>query len=72
MCIHSACTNPHPRFLLHAQGTLDYVLYTTDSLRPVGLLELPDEAELRKATGLPNDAWSSDHVALMAQFALVR
>ncbi len=52
------------------QGTLDYVLYTTDSLRPVALLELPDEAELRKATGLPNDALSSDHVALMAEFAL--
>lgn len=54
-----------------AQGTLDYVLYTTDSLQPVALLELPDEAELRKSTGLPNATWSSDHVALMAQFALL-
>lgn len=47
------------------------MLYTTDSLQPVALLELPDEGELRKSTGLPNEAWSSDHVALMAEFAVV-
>lgn len=54
-----------------SQGTLDYVLYTTDSLQPVAVLELPDEGELRKSTGLPNEAWSSDHVALMAEFAVL-
>mmetsp|Transcript_13036 Transcript_13036/g.39493 ORF Transcript_13036/g.39493 Transcript_13036/m.39493 type:complete len:591 (+) Transcript_13036:158-1930(+) len=52
------------------KGTLDYILYTSDSLAPAALLELPDEGEVkpRASTGLPNDTWSSDHIALMAQF----
>ncbi len=28
------------------KGTLDYILYTTDSLAPVAMLELPDESEV--------------------------
>lgn len=53
------------------KGTLDYVLYTTDSLVPSAALELPDESETRTRTnaGLPNDHWSSDHVALMVEFS---
>lgn len=52
------------------KGTLDYILYTADSLAPGGLLELPEEAEVkpRPSAGLPNDTWSSDHIALMATF----
>jgi hypothetical protein len=30
------------------KGTLDYILYTADSLAPGALLELPEEAEVRK------------------------
>lgn len=53
------------------KGTLDYILYTTDSLVPCSTLELPDESEIRTKTnaGLPNDNWSSDHVALCVEFA---
>ena len=29
------------------RGTLDYLLYTTDSLAPAAALELPDESECR-------------------------
>lgn len=52
------------------KGTLDYILYTSDSLAPGALLELPEEAEVkpRPSAGLPNDTWSSDHIALMAAF----
>jgi CCR4-NOT transcription complex subunit 6 len=52
------------------KGTLDYVLYTRDSLAPCAALELPDESEIRTRTnaGLPNDQWSSDHIALMCEF----
>jgi CCR4-NOT transcription complex subunit 6 len=52
------------------KGTLDYILYTADSLAPGALLELPEEAEVkpRPSSGLPNDTWSSDHIALMATF----
>lgn len=50
------------------KGTLDYILYTTDSLVPVGLLELPEEGEVKKPNGgVPNETWSSDHIALMAE-----
>lgn len=50
-------------------GTLDYVLYTTDSLVPSATLELPDQSDIRT---LPNESWSSDHIALMAEFSYVR
>lgn len=52
------------------KGTLDYVLFGRDSLVPSAALELPDESEVRSRGmhGLPNDLWSSDHVALMVEF----
>ncbi len=52
------------------KGTLDYILFTTDSLVPVSLLELPDEAlvQKHKHAGLPNEHWSSDHIARAAEF----
>ena len=54
------------------QGTLDYVLYTTNSLVPTATLELPDEFDIKDSrnlkAGLPNEVWSSDHIALLAEF----
>lgn len=49
-------------------GTLDYIFYTADSLAVEGLLELLDEDSLRKDTALPSPEWSSDHIALLAEF----
>ncbi len=47
-------------------------MYTRDSLLPRALLELPTEAEvLGKPESLPNANWSSDHIALMAEFQLL-
>ncbi|KAF6257457.1 phosphatase family [Scenedesmus sp. NREL 46B-D3] len=56
------------------KATLDYVLYTRDSLAPAGLLELPAEAEVVAKPGdsLPNANWSSDHVCLMAEFQILQ
>lgn len=56
------------------KATLDYVLYTRDSLAPVGLLELPAESEVISKPGdsLPNANWSSDHVCLMAEFQIMQ
>lgn len=55
------------------KGTLDYILYSKNSLVPSATLELPDESEVktRANSNLPNDVWSSDHVALMAEFQYV-
>ncbi|KAF9664798.1 hypothetical protein SADUNF_Sadunf16G0055500 [Salix dunnii] len=49
-------------------GTLDYIFYTADSLTVESLLELLDEESLRKDTALPSPEWSSDHIALLAEF----
>ncbi|GLT96233.1 hypothetical protein SLE2022_138740 [Rubroshorea leprosula] len=49
-------------------GTLDYIFYTADSLAVESLLELLDEDSLRKDTTLPSPEWSSDHIALLAEF----
>ncbi|XP_078435738.1 carbon catabolite repressor protein 4 homolog 1-like [Wolffia australiana] len=49
-------------------GTLDYIFYTADSLSVEALLELLDEESLRKDTALPSPEWSSDHIALLAEF----
>ncbi len=52
------------------KGTLDYILYTTKFLQPTALLELPTEAEIlaKPDEHLPNAQYSSDHVALLAEF----
>ncbi|CAL0299487.1 unnamed protein product [Lupinus luteus] len=49
-------------------GTIDYIFYTADSLVVESLLELLDEERLRKDTALPSPEWSSDHIALLAEF----
>ncbi|KAJ6746105.1 CARBON CATABOLITE REPRESSOR PROTEIN 4 [Salix koriyanagi] len=49
-------------------GALDYIFYTADSLMVESLLELLDEESLRKDTALPSPEWSSDHIALLAEF----
>ncbi|CAL9051429.1 unnamed protein product [Musa banksii] len=49
-------------------GTVDYIFYTADSLMVESLLELLDEESLRKDTAIPSPQWSSDHIALLAQF----
>lgn len=49
-------------------GTVDYIFYTADSLSVESLLELLDEESLRKDTALPSPEWSSDHIALLAEF----
>lgn len=48
----------------------DQCLYlpAADSLTVESLLELVDEESLRKDTALPSPEWSSDHIALLAEF----
>lgn len=42
--------------------------FAADSLTVESLLELLDEESLRKDTALPSPEWSSDHIALLAEF----
>ncbi|EXB86892.1 hypothetical protein L484_007315 [Morus notabilis] len=45
-----------------------YFVASADSLSVESLLELLDEESLRKDTALPSPEWSSDHIALLAEF----
>lgn len=54
------------------KGTLDYIFYTPESLVPVSTLELPEESEIMRLGGLPNEIWSSDHIALIAEFQYIQ
>uniref|UniRef100_A0A7S2X3A0 Carbon catabolite repressor protein n=1 Tax=Chloropicon roscoffensis TaxID=1461544 RepID=A0A7S2X3A0_9CHLO len=62
-----------PRFTNYTvdfNGAIDYMFYTGDSLVTSAVLELPDESDIlrRNISALPNAEWSSDHIALMAEF----
>ena len=52
------------------KGTLDYILFTTNSLQPTAVLELPMETEVlsKPEEQLPNAQYSSDHLCLLAEF----
>lgn len=56
------------------KGTLDYILYTSNSLRPTAVLELPLETDVlsRPDETMPNAQFSSDHLALMSEFTYIR
>lgn len=63
------------------KGVLDYIWYGTDSLVATAFLEIPSESGLLRnhakdlsedETGIPNEHWSSDHIALVADFQLLK
>lgn len=57
------------------RGTLDYILYTNTSLQPTAVLELPlleGEVLSKPDEQLPNAQYSSDHLALLAEFQLLQ
>lgn len=60
-------------------GVLDYIWYGVESIMPTAVMEIPDErllfgkeAETSSDDGIPNAQWSSDHVALVAEFQLLK
>ncbi len=61
-------------------GVLDYVWYSPDSIAATAVLEMPDEENLfgggsedeKKRDGIPNTQWSSDHIALVTEFQILK
>ena len=53
-------------------GTIDYIFQFAgeDQVTLQELLDLPEESECKKETGLPNELFSSDHLCLMARLRL--
>lgn len=54
--------------LLLRSVTFYLYMVSADTLTVESLLELLDEESLRKDTALPSPEWSSDHIALLAEF----
>lgn len=60
-------------------GVLDYIWYGGEGIVPTAVLEIPEErllfgkeAETGSEDGIPNAQWSSDHVALVTEFQLLK
>lgn len=54
--------------VLELMKSITWFMDVADSLTVESLLELVDEESLRKDTALPSPEWSSDHIALLAEF----
>jgi mRNA deadenylase 3'-5' endonuclease subunit Ccr4 len=62
------------RIVNHFCGTIDYIYYQRDRIRPLQLLNpLHDDGEraMREDFTLPNEQHPSDHLPLMAELALL-
>lgn len=57
-------TNYTPDFI----DELDHIFYSSNSLRPIGVLGEVDPQYLKRVPGFPNVHFPSDHLALMAEF----
>jgi hypothetical protein len=51
-------------------GVLDYIFYTSNSLKTMEVLQ-PIELQEVKGTRLPNPYYCSDHTSLMAEIAFI-
>lgn len=49
-------------------GTVDYIFYSSNSIRRKRILKLPSKSQLNKYPSLPNDRYPSDHLDLYAEF----
>ena len=61
----------HTNITCDFKAALDYICCSTPDLQTTALLELPDIHSMLGgdlSTGLPNNCWPSDHIALMAEF----
>ena len=49
-------------------GTLDYIFYDPNTLKPTQILVLPTEDTVRLEGSLPSSRFASDHLPLLAHF----
>lgn len=64
---------PFTNYVVHGEKfseTLDYIFYTPAHLTPVSVLDVPGEHLVNAETALPNSRFPSDHLPLLATFAL--
>jgi CCR4-NOT transcription complex subunit 6 len=58
----------YTNFTAHFVGVLDYIWYTTASLKCIGVLKVDDEQTLQEYTALPSPRYPSDHIHLLAEY----
>ena len=62
----SACGTPdYTNFVSAFHGCLDYIYIDSDELEVSKVIPLPDHEDILKYTALPNEAFPSDHLALV-------
>lgn len=59
-------------FTTNFKGTLDYIWYSMQNLRPLSAAPIPDESMLtRNGEALPSTEYSSDHIMLISDMQIV-
>lgn len=59
---------PFTNYVPHYVDILDYIWYSSNNLRVVGLLGQIDPEYLKQVPGLPNFHYPSDHISICAEF----
>ena len=71
-CFDGICQPEFTNFNGDFMGVLDYIWYTSDSIRVVGVSETPSKEEiLTQKSPLPNTNYPSDHIYLLAEFEVL-
>lgn len=74
--VYSAVMGEEPRFTnftAQFKGVLDYMWYSTGSLRPLSAAPIPDEATLtRHGDALPSTQYSSDHIMQISDMQILK
>lgn len=66
MAAHPPATN----FTVNFKETLDHIMYNTNHVDVLELLELPHETHLRAETALPSSVFPSDHIRIQTKLRL--
>lgn len=71
-CYNSIGELPFTNFTPSFTNVIDYIWYSTQSLRVRGLLGEIDEDYVNKFIGFPNDKFPSDHIPLIARVEFMK
>lgn len=71
-CFGGICEPEFSNYNGDFMGILDYIWYTSESIRVLGALEPPTKAEiLEQKSPLPNCNYPSDHIFLLSEFEII-
>jgi len=63
---------PFTNYTTNFKGTLDYIWYSANNLRPLAVAEIPSEDDiLHFGEGMPSAQYSSDHIMMVADMQIL-